>query len=142
MVDLTLQFMPYNDIEHLDTDERVEKLLDLVKQNKILLLEGRLKREEEIEFIKRTMEEIDGTFKGVELGTIEPQDKCGQAILGKFRKSVVNFILGDRRGITIIGPASVVKEIRQDPDKIELFTTGKGLSLKSKKTTKTKKKRK
>ena len=138
MVDLTLQFMPYNDIEHLDTDERVEKLLDLVKQNKILLLEGRLKREEEIEFIKRTMEEINETFKGVEIGTIEPKNKEGQALLGKFRKSVVNFILGDRRGITIIGPASVVKEIRQDPDKIELFTTGKGLSIKNKKTKKRK----
>jgi hypothetical protein len=140
MVDLTLQFMPYNDIEHLDTAERVEKLLDLVKQNKILLLEGRLKREEEIEFIKRTMEEIDETFKGVEIGTIEPRDKANQALLGKFRKSVVNFILGDRRGITIIGPASVVKEIRQDPDKIELFTTGKGLSIKNKKIRKKKQK--
>ena len=31
-------------------------------------------------------------------------------------------LLGDREGITIIGPASVVKEIRRDPNKIQLFT--------------------
>jgi len=31
-------------------------------------------------------------------------------------------LLGNRSGLTIIGPANVVKEIKQDPDKIQLFT--------------------
>jgi len=34
----------------------------------------------------------------------------------------INLLLGDRNGITIIGPASIVKEIKKDPNKIELLT--------------------
>jgi hypothetical protein len=34
-------------------------------------------------------------------------------------------LLGDRSGLTIIGPASVVKAIKKDPNKIELYTSEK-----------------
>ena len=33
-----------------------------------------------------------------------------------------NVLLGDRQGMTIIGPATVVKKIEKNPNKIELFT--------------------
>ena len=39
-----------------------------------------------------------------------------------FRNAIFNMLLGDRQGMTIIGPASVVKEIKKDPNKIELLT--------------------
>ena len=31
-------------------------------------------------------------------------------------------LLGDRQGLTVIGPATIVKEIKKDPNKIELLT--------------------
>ena len=31
-------------------------------------------------------------------------------------------MLGDRQGLTIIGPATIVSEIKKNPDKIELYT--------------------
>jgi hypothetical protein len=31
-------------------------------------------------------------------------------------------LVGDRLGVTIIGPASIVREIKQDPEKIQVFT--------------------
>jgi len=40
----------------------------------------------------------------------------------KIRHQFINMVLGNRRGMTIIGPANVIKEIKQDPDKIQLFT--------------------
>ena len=133
-MDLVLQFMPYSEIESLGSEERVSKLLKLAKQNKIIVLEGRLKKEEEAELIRRTMEQIDDKFKGIELGTIEPVDKESEAVIAKFKKNVINMLLGERRGITIIGPASIVKEIKQDPEKIQLLTSGKGaLKVKPKK---------
>ena len=39
----------------------------------------------------------------------------------KIKKSLINFLLGDRVGFTIIGPATIVKQIRKDPDKIQFF---------------------
>ena len=43
---VTFQFVPYHEIEDLGSARRVKKLIDIVKQNKIVLLEGRLKKEE------------------------------------------------------------------------------------------------
>ncbi len=114
--------MPYAEIEALESEDRVGKILDIVKKNRILLLEGRLKKEEETELIKQTMEAIDDNFKGIEIGTIDPAAKEGVAFLQKIKKNMVNMLVGDRLGLTIVGPASIVKEIKQDPEKIQVFT--------------------
>ncbi|MBS3122839.1 DUF2073 domain-containing protein [Candidatus Woesearchaeota archaeon] len=119
---LILQFMPFDEIASLSSDKRVSKLLEIVKENKILLLEGRLRKEEEAELIKKTMETIDDDFKGIEIGVIYPKDK-DKDFLNKIRENMINLLLGDRRGFTIMGPATIVKEIKQDPNKIQLFTT-------------------
>ena len=118
---VTFQFIPYQDIEKLGSAKRVNKLLNIVKEDKIVLMEGRLKREEEADLIEITMEEISPKFKGIELSVVYP-DKRKQDFGQKIKGSFANLLLGDRQGMTIIGPASVVKRIEQNPDKIELFT--------------------
>lgn len=129
---LTLQFVPYSEIEYLSSVGRIRKLLNITKENRIVLLQGRLRKDEETELIKATMEEIDKDFKGIELSVIYP-DKKENDLFRKVKRNFVNMILGDRQGLTIIGPASVVREIKKDPDKIQLFTE---------EDTKTKKRRK
>ncbi len=122
---LTLQFMPYDEISKLASDERINKVLDVVKENKILLLEGRLKKEEEAELIKRTMEEINEDFKGIELGIIFPDENKDADFLKKVKTNMINWLIGDRRGFTVMGPATIVKEIKQDPNKIQLLMNQK-----------------
>ena len=111
--------MPYSEIEGLSSVGRIRKLLNIAKENKIILLQGRLKKEEETELIKATMEEINKDFKGIELAVIDPNKSEGPK---GFRNAVFGMLLGDRQGMTIIGPASIVKEIKKDPNKIELLT--------------------
>ena len=53
-------------------------------------------------------------------------DPLGDNALGQIRNSVAGMILGDRQGMTIIGPATIVKEIKKDPNNIELLTTESG----------------
>jgi len=96
-------------------------LLDIVKENKIVLLEGRLKKEEEADLIEITMENIDEKFKGIELAVVDPQPK-ESSMLRRMRSNFMSMLLGDRRGLTVIGPANIVKEIKKNPDKLELFT--------------------
>ena len=72
---LVLQFVPYSEIEELGPARRVNKLLDIAKQNKIVLLEGRLKKEEEKDLIEITMEEVNNKFKGIEMAVINQQAK-------------------------------------------------------------------
>jgi len=121
---LTLQFIPYFEIEQLDSEERIKKLIKLVKQEKIVLLEGRLDQEEETDLIRWTMEEISGKFKGIELSVIYP-DGGDSDFFNKLKQTILNVILGNRQGMRIIGPASIIKEIKQDPDKIQLFAIDK-----------------
>jgi len=118
---LTLQFVPYTEIEYLSSVGRIRKLLNITKENRIVLLQGRLRKDEETELIKATMEEIDKDFKGIELSVIYPDKKEGD-LFRRIKRNFVSMLLGDRQGLTIIGPASVVREIKKDPDKIQLFT--------------------
>lgn len=117
---LTLQFIQYAEIEGLGSQKRINKILSHAKDDKIVLLEGRLKKTEESELIQKTMEEINDDFKGIELAVINPESKDEKAFK-KIRKLLANFLLGNRLGFTIVGPASIVKEIKQDPNKIQLL---------------------
>lgn len=117
---VTFQFIPFHDIQPLTSARRVNKLLNIVKDDRIVIMEGRLKKEEEADLIEITMEEISSKFKGIELSVIYPDQKKQDAIQ-KVKGAFAKVLLGDRQGLTIIGPASVVKKIEQNPDKIELF---------------------
>ena len=118
---LTLQFVPYSEIESLSSAERINRLLKLVKEEKIVLMQGRLKPEEESGLIQKTMETIKKEFKGIEICTIYPEESKRQ-LFGKIKSEMIKLLVGNRDGITIIGPASIVKEIRKDPNKIMLYT--------------------
>ncbi len=120
---LTLQFVPYHEIENLSSENKIRKLLNLVRSDKILLVEGKLQPHEETKLIERTMEQISRDFKGIEICTVLP-DKKNQAFSKKIRSTVLR-MFGYKEGLTIIGPATIIKEIKRDPNKIELLTTNK-----------------
>jgi len=130
---LTLEFVPYNEIEKLSSIGRIKKLLKIAKENKIVLLEGRLKKEEEVELIKTTMEEINEEFKGIELAVIYPHRTRESSPFRNLRLNFIDAIAGNRLGLTIVGPASIVKAIKKDPTKIQLLTRELNVKKKKKK---------
>ena len=117
---LTLQFVPYSEINHLTSIGRIRKLLNLAKENKIVLLEGRLDKEEETELIKTTMEEINRDFRGIELAVISTSSTGGDPF-AKLKSSFVSALLGNKQGFTILGPARVIKSIKRDPNKLQIL---------------------
>jgi hypothetical protein len=119
---LTLHFMPYSEIARLETVDRIKKLLTLVLNQKVVVLQGRLRPEEETRLIEDTMimiGNIEG-FKGVELAVIS-QDNEESSFFDKFKSGVVKMLVGHQGALTIIGPASVVKEMKNDPKKLEVM---------------------
>lgn len=121
---LTLEFVPYSEIAGLSSVGRIRKLLNLAKEEKIVVLQGRLKKEEEAELIQATMEEINKEFKGIELAVIYPNDSEEKKnLFSALKLKFINAIVGDSQGLTIIGPASIVKEIKKDPHKIQIYTS-------------------
>jgi hypothetical protein len=122
MKGLTLHFMPYSEISGLDTVERIKKLLKIILDNKVIILQGRLKPEEESRLIEDTMIMIGNIkgFKGVELAVIS-QDSDNQSMLDKMKFSLAKALVGQQDSLTIIGPASIVKEMKKDPKKLEVM---------------------
>jgi len=118
----SIQFLPYSEIKSLDSDERLKKILGIVLGSNILILQGKLKAEEESRLIGDTMAMIGHVknFKGIELAVISPDLELNVFERAKY-KIATTLSGGDLSAVTIIGPASVVKEIKRDPKKIELL---------------------
>ena len=120
--ELSLQVIPFSEIQDLTISERVKKILTLVLGNKIVILHGRLRPEEEARLIEDTMALVDHVknFKGIELAVIEPNVK-DQGMIMKAKYELARRLVGDTNALTLIGPASVIREIKKDPKKIELL---------------------
>ena len=118
----SIQFLPYSEIRSLNSTERIRKILGIVLGNNILIVQGRLRTDEETRLIGDTMAMIGHVkgFKGIELAVISGNGNGG--FLDKFKQKLVRGLSGgDLGAITIIGPATVVKEIKRNPKKIELL---------------------
>ena len=118
----SIQFLPFSEIRYLNSDDRIKKILSIILDNNILMLQGRLTSSEEARLIGDTMAMIGHikSFKGIELAVISGNGKEG--IFGKMGKGIANALAGgDFSAMTIIGPASIVKEIKRNPKKIELL---------------------
>jgi len=118
---IKLQFIPFSQIASLSSYKRVKFLLDNVANDKIIILQGKLRPEEEADLIEETMKKIrkGKKFKGVEIATLNPKAETSFAL--KIRKKIADALVGDRDVITLIGPATIVKEIKKDLRKLELF---------------------
>ena len=119
---LTIQFVPYSEIEGLNSGQRVKKVLNMILNNRIIILQGILRPEEEVRLIEDTMALVGHikNFKGVELAVIKPDFKKS-GLIKKIKHKVSKMLTGIGNAITIVGPASIVKEIKKDPKKIELM---------------------
>ncbi len=119
---LTFQFIPYHEIKDLASGERIKKILKLVIENKIVLLQGRLTPEEEARLIEDTMVLIDHlkNFKGIELAVLSSKQD-NSPFFNVLKDKIAKVLVGERDAITIIGPASIVHEIKKDPTKIEMM---------------------
>jgi len=119
---LSLQVLPFSEVQDLTIAQRVKKILQLVLGNKIVILHGRLRPEEEARLIEDTMAMVDHVkgFKGIELAVIEP-DLKNETFFVKLKHNIAKKLVGDNTALTVIGPATIVKEIKRDPKRLEVL---------------------
>lgn len=118
---LTLSFIPYSDIAKLESVKRIKKILDIVLKNRIVILQGRLEPTEEASLIQSTMALVGKikNFRGVELAVIQGSNNTG--FFDKMKLGMARALVGNRDQLTVVGPATIVKEIKRDPSKIDLM---------------------
>ena len=119
----SIQFIPFSEIRNLDSNERIKRILNIILGNNILILQGKLKPDEEARLIGDTMAMIGHlkNFKGIELAVISGNGDS-QSLYNKFKHGLASALTGGNiNAITIIGPATIVKEMKRNPKKIELL---------------------
>jgi hypothetical protein len=122
MADLSLNFIPFERFVEMDTDKKIELIINTAKSKEIVVIEGLLKPDEEMNLIANTMKKIDKKFKGIEICAIPRAELVNKknGVRGRIKNQLLNMLVGKERGLTVIGPASVVKQIKRDPEKIVL----------------------
>ena len=123
---LTIQFIPYSEIENLDSTARIRKLLEIILKNKVIIIQGRLRAEEETRLIEDTMVMVGSVkgFRGIELSVIA-SNKNERSIVSKLKHGIANVLVGQMDALTVIGPASIIKEMKKDPRKLEILMSEK-----------------
>ena len=119
---LSLHVIPFVELRDMSISDRVKKVLNLVLGSKIVIIHGRLRAEEEARLIEDTMAMVDHVrgFRGIELAVIEP-DLKDESIFYRMKHGLAKSLVGDSSALTVVGPASIIKEIKRDPKKIELM---------------------
>jgi len=119
---LTIHFMPYSEIVHEDSIGRIKKIMGLILAQKIIILQGKLLPNEEARLIENSMTLIGNIkgFQGIEIEVLSGENE-NRGLFERVRHNLAKILVGEQDAITIIGPASIVKEMKKNPKKIELL---------------------
>ena len=115
---LNIQYLPFRQIESLSSSQRVNTILSIIKNGRVVIIDGRLRTVDEASLIRETMSSINDDFNGVEIAVLHDHKKHG--IISKLKHGISRMLIGDRGGVTIIGPAKIISELRQNPENVEL----------------------
>ena len=115
---IRIKYLPYNHIRSLSVNGRTELILNNVKNNHIVIIDGRLSSRDEAELLRRTMytigeEDIDKnsiSFNGIEMAVLNDNSS------DNINRKIAKFLTGHNNALTLIGPAKIIREIRQEPD--------------------------
>lgn len=114
-----VQVLAYELIKNLDSEKKVKKIIEIVKKGDIVMLEGKLSAEEDLNLTSKALESVSGKFSGIEVAYLSSRD--ADSLMDKVKNSLLKIIASDRIGITVIGPSKIVKEIKMNPSKLEIL---------------------
>jgi hypothetical protein len=113
---LKIKLIPYEKFRR----DGFKSLMNDLRESTIVLIDAKLKAEEEAAIIEETMRKITGKFSGIELNSLEMNDAEDQG-MNRLRSVLSERITGKKRGMTIIGPSKIVHEIRKNPEELLLY---------------------
>ncbi|MDY6789576.1 MAG: DUF2073 domain-containing protein [Candidatus Nanohaloarchaea archaeon] len=111
-----IEFIGKERLEKQPFKDKLEMVLEEVRDGKILILENPLTPDEKKQLIKSAMENIDDDFPGIEFSSMETEDIIDQVI-----NNVYQFLGRDRRrGLTIVGNSEVMEKVKEDKGSVSL----------------------
>ncbi len=114
MAEIQIEFLSSQVLSGKQPKQKLDAILDLVKKGKIVVLEEPLSATEEAELISVTMSRIGSKFPGIEIS------RLGESPDG-IRAAAIKLLGGKSAGLTIVGPSSLVRQIKRNPGKLSVF---------------------
>ena len=84
----------------------------MVRENRMVILDGRLNGDEELMLVQATMGNVEDAFPGIEVCTIEREPTRYQEIYQKIMNTLTKKPVA-KDGLTFVGPSTLVKQIKK-----------------------------
>lgn len=124
---LQFKYLSNRRISTMDTESKINLILDIIKNNQIIIIDGKLQSQEEALLIRKTMDFLNDNiekFQGLEIATIYDNEHKS------IKSRMAEFFFKERNGLTLIGPAKIISELKQHPDMIEMHFTNNNMKAK------------
>lgn len=132
---MKMDFVSSDILNQKTGSKRLNFILSKVKDGTILVTDGVLSPGEEMDLIKETMQRVDDGFPGIEVCSLKRPVKGLQSFFEKVidqkerMQNFVNYLRGKEvagsslhTGITLVGPARIIKKIKKNPDSFSVLT--------------------
>lgn len=131
---LKFDFVSSTILEGKPKDKRINFILNKVKDGTILVTDGVMNPEEEMELIKETMRRVDDGFPGIEVASLKKPVSGVSKLIERFsehKDRIKIFFAGLRgektatslkTGLTLIGPAKYIKQVKKNPNSFSILT--------------------
>jgi len=116
-MDIKIKFLPYEKLK----DDNIKEIMHDLKKNTIIMIDAKLSPDQETKLIEETMKCITSHFSGIELDSLDLKKSDGDdSMITRLKDQIVEFLTGKKRGLTLIGPADIIKKIEKNPDDLLL----------------------
>jgi hypothetical protein len=116
---VTIEFLSRDKLSHKEFDDKLEVVLEKVRDNSVLVLEESWTPEEKRELIQNSMEEVDDDFPGVEFMGLDSADNKFDKMRNMFYEKILDQKY--RKGLTIVGNSRVMEKIKEERDTVSFL---------------------
>jgi len=107
-LEFNIYYISSNEYFKMSNKERIKKIITLLKNKNIIIIDTIVPPSDELEIIKEVINNVDNFFKGIEISTIR-----------KSQNGILNKILFKKEnGLTIIGPTNIVKRLEKQGENL------------------------
>lgn len=116
---VTIEFLSRDHLSENQFSEKLEIVLEKVKNDSVLVLEESWTPEEKRQLIQNSMEKVDDEFPGVEFMGLETEPSK----VSRAKRIILQKILNEdyRQGLTIVGNSRVMEKIKEERDSVSFL---------------------
>ena len=121
---VTIEFLSRDKLSAKGFEEKLELVLEKVRDNSVLVLEESWTPEEKRNLIENSMEEVDDDFPGVEFLGLDSDENTFDKMRNLFYEKILDQKY--RKGLTIVGNSRVMEKIKEERDTVSFLAKLEG----------------